>query len=172
MIMKKSKADLMLHPVRMKIIQLLASGNNYTSQQMGEMLPDVPQATLYRHINLLVTAGLLRVVETNQVENGASLSPEDLNHATREDHMNYFMSFLSGIIGDFGKYLSQERIDFLKDGVGYRQAQFYMSDAEFDEFVKSLREIFGKAAPNTPAPGRRLRSVTSIFIPETPKPSD
>jgi DNA-binding transcriptional ArsR family regulator len=181
--MKKSKADLILHPVRMKIIQLLATGKPYTSQQIGELLSDVPQATLYRHIHMLATAGLLKVVETKQVrgtlekvfalaDEGGNISQDDLKNATRDDHLRYFMSFLASLIGGFDRYLEQDRLDFLKDGVGYRQSQFYLDDDEFGEFLQAMRAPFEKAAKNEPRPGRRLRSVSTIFIPEPGKSGD
>ena len=44
---KKTKVDLILHPIRMRILMAL-SGSQKTSQQLADDLRDVPQATLYR----------------------------------------------------------------------------------------------------------------------------
>ncbi|GMA51885.1 hypothetical protein GCM10025857_32420 [Alicyclobacillus contaminans] len=43
-----------MHPIRLRIIGLLASGHPLTAQKMLGQLPDVPVATLYRHLNKLV----------------------------------------------------------------------------------------------------------------------
>ncbi|UHA58283.1 helix-turn-helix domain-containing protein [Metabacillus litoralis] len=62
-----SKAKLILHPVRMKIVQTLIGSKEYTVQQIAARLTDVPQATLYRHLNKLLEAEVLKVVKENQI---------------------------------------------------------------------------------------------------------
>lgn len=65
--MKMSKIKLILHPVRMKIIQSLINGKKFTVNQIAERVKDVPQATLYRQLNTLLEADLIEVVQENQV---------------------------------------------------------------------------------------------------------
>ena len=65
--MNQSKMKLILHPVRMKIIQSLLNGKNMTVQQLSQRAKDVPQATLYRHLNKLLEAELIQVVQENQI---------------------------------------------------------------------------------------------------------
>ena len=65
--MNQSKMKLILHPVRMKIIQSLLNGKNMTVQQLSQRAKDVPQATLYRHLNKLLEADLIQVVQENQI---------------------------------------------------------------------------------------------------------
>jgi DNA-binding transcriptional ArsR family regulator len=64
--MVDSKVDLILHPIRMRIIMALA-GERWTARQIAAALPDVAQATLYRHINALAEGGILRIVEERPV---------------------------------------------------------------------------------------------------------
>jgi hypothetical protein len=47
---KESKAELMLQPVRFRILQCLLSGRQRTAQEIGLELVDVPPATLYRFV--------------------------------------------------------------------------------------------------------------------------
>src|SRR2546430_2345141 len=60
------KAELIVHPVRLRILEA-AQRQKLTSRQIAEYLPDVPQATLYRQIKLLLDGGLLEVVEERLV---------------------------------------------------------------------------------------------------------
>ncbi len=181
--MKLSKADLILHPVRIRIIQTMAGGRRLTVQQMAELLPDVPQATMYRHLNKLTAAGLLSVVDQKQIrgtvervyalaEQADNVTEEDLRQATREDHMRYFMTFLATMMGEYGTYLEQDRIDLARDGGGYRQAVLYLDDEEFSEFIQSLAALFQKAMANRPAPGRRRRTIATIIVPEANRKPD
>lgn len=60
------KADALLHPVRMRIVQVPAQGRALTAQQLAEALTEVPQATPYRHLQKLVESGVLIVVDERQ----------------------------------------------------------------------------------------------------------
>jgi len=58
--------ELVLHPVRMRMILAIAT-RVLTTQQLANLLPDVAQTTLYRHINLLLEGGILTVVRESKV---------------------------------------------------------------------------------------------------------
>jgi DNA-binding transcriptional ArsR family regulator len=172
-------AEILLHPVRMRIVLTLA-GRRLTSAEIAQHLEDVPQASLYRHIRTLADHGVLAVVEQRPVrgtqervyvlaEGAASLTPEDLAKATREDHLRYFTIFLATLLGDFGRYLQQPRPDLLADGVGYRQVPLELTDQEFAELAGRLNAAVAPAIGNQPGPGRRRRVLTTIVMPTEPE---
>src|SRR6185437_14890770 len=97
---RPAPAELLFHPVRMRIIVALARGAQLTAQQLGEVLADVPAPTLYRQLKKLHEGGVLDVVEERRVRGtvervyalrlgGPGLNP-NLAQASREDHMRYF----------------------------------------------------------------------------------
>ena len=53
--------DLLLHPIRIRIIQALLDGSALTTKQLKLQLTDVPSASLYRHVAMLADAGVLVV---------------------------------------------------------------------------------------------------------------
>jgi DNA-binding transcriptional ArsR family regulator len=175
--MATSRADLILHPVRMRVLVTLAR-RQLTARQLSELLPDVPQATLYHHLGILTRAGLLRVVSERQVRGtveklyalvgeDATLSPADLAHASREDHLRYFTLFMATVLGDFARYLQQDApIDLLADGVGYHETPFYLSDEEFAQAMAALNQVLLPYLSNQAAPHRRRRLVTTIVMPD------
>ncbi|MFC5702664.1 helix-turn-helix domain-containing protein [Cohnella faecalis] len=178
--MDKSKADLILHPIRMRIIQSLVSGQRQTTQQLAERNASIPQATLYRHLNTLLKAGLLEVVEERKnrgtVEkvyglamNGADLTPDDLTETSSEQHMELFLKFVASLIGDFGAYVGQDRYHMRQDGISFRQHQLYLNEEEYLGLLNGMREQMKEHAGNKPADGRRLRTISTIVIPETRK---
>lgn len=175
--MKNTKADLLLHPVRFRIVQTLIGGNHITTQQIMELLPDIPQATLYRQLNKLLEGGIIKVVEERQVrgtkekvftmvENGANLSAKDLSNSKKEDHMQYFLAFLATIQSSFDRYLQQEQLDLEADGIGYRQIPLFLSDEEFSVFTKKIATVISEVAKNTPTNERRRRTLSTIIIPD------
>ena len=46
--------EVMLNPVRMRIIQTLVAKQNMTTTEICEKISDVPRTTLYRHIKVLL----------------------------------------------------------------------------------------------------------------------
>jgi DNA-binding transcriptional ArsR family regulator len=171
------KAELILHPVRLRMIQAFVGGSKMTAQQLQDRLGDVPQATLYRHLKKLVDAGVLVVAEEipnrgtlEKVymlpERAAEISEEELRRASPDDHLVYFMNFLASMIGEFGRYIQRPGIDLVKDGVGYRQYAVHLSDEENMELLMSIRELLVKAMQKEPAAHRRRRLIGFIDFPE------
>src|SRR5690348_17278201 len=104
------KTDIVLHPVRMRILQNLAT-RNLTPLQLAEELVNVPQATLYRHLNKLVEAGVLLVVEERPVRGtvekvyGLNLEAlrsdgQALLNGSREEMLELFTHFVLARIHD------------------------------------------------------------------------
>lgn len=61
----KNKVDILMHPVRIKICQALLRNREHglTPLEMVKMLKDVPQATLYRQIQILVDASIISIIQ-------------------------------------------------------------------------------------------------------------
>src|ERR1700681_1636175 len=138
------RADLVLHPVRLRIILAFARGRRLTPQEVAAVLPDVSQATLYRQIERLFRGGALAIASERRVrgavertyvlaEGGSSVSLEDLANSSRDDHLGYFTAFAAGLIAQFERYLEREEIDLLKDGVGYREVVLNLTDEKLKE---------------------------------------
>lgn len=156
-------------------------GSPMTPLRLKDALGDVPQATLYRHVNQLHEGGLLEVVDEQPVRGGVertygvvaeavALGPEDYQHASNEDHLRYFTTFLGTLIDAFGAYLDTGGSDFVSDGVGYRQVPLWLTDEEFAAVVEALREAIRPVLDNAPAAGRRRRLITTIVMPDVRAP--
>ena len=88
------KANLILHPIRFRIVTAIAA-YKMTTREIADLMPEIPLTTLYRHINILVEAGLMRVVEEKQIRGTIertyaltappSLTAEDLEGMTRQE---------------------------------------------------------------------------------------
>ena len=173
----KSKVNTIMHPVRMRLIQTLIKEKKLTVQQISEYMPDVPQATLYRHINKLLESEILEVLEENQIrgtiekayglrKNGFDQIKKDLEESTKEEHFNYFFSFLLSLLGDFEEYLKKDTLDFKEDGLMYRTASLYLTDDEFKELITEIQKLLLAAFENDPSKDRMRRTFTTIVIPE------
>lgn len=60
-------AEIVMNPVRQRIFQYLLLHETGTVKEIRKALPDVPGASLYRHIKLLTESGILTVVGENRI---------------------------------------------------------------------------------------------------------
>jgi DNA-binding transcriptional ArsR family regulator len=171
-----TKPDLILHPVRMRVIIALTN-RTLTPKQLAAELNDVALATLYHHLNLLTDAGITRVVEERLVRGtlrekvytvtdaSAILTPEDLAGAPKGELLQYFLVFVSKLIGDYARYLDRNEDGRYTDA-GYQQHPVFLSDEEFAQFVQEFNAALVPWLKKEPAPGRNLRLLTTILITE------
>jgi hypothetical protein len=160
----------------MRILLVLAGGGPATAGEIAERVPDVPPATLYRHLNALRRGGVLAVAEERKVRGaterrfvlhpgGASIGHADLAAASRDDHARWFASFLAGLLGAFGRYLDRGSPDFPRDGVGYREVVLHLSDAELGEMATALNAALMRFVAQPPAEGRTPRLFATVLMP-------
>lgn len=175
--MSQSKSDLLLHPVRLRLVTELA-GRPMTPGQLAAAMPDVPQATLYRHINRLLQGGVFEVV-AEQVVNGATertygvmagaerLTAVEMQSVTPEQHIRYFSTFAAALIDAFSRYVQQADPATLgEDGLSYNRAVIYLSDGERQVFQEQILNLVGSVMTNQPTPERQRYTLASVTIPE------
>ena len=171
-----ASAELVLHPVRLRIVQAFLGTSSLTTGQLRERLPDVPAATLYRQVAVLVAGGLLEVVDERQVRGAtertyalraenASITSEDASTLSKDDHRRLFTTFVAGLLGDFDRYLARDDVDLGRDLVGYRQAGLNLSDDELLDLLRDLGTVLGPRLALPEGPGRRRRIFSTVLMP-------
>lgn len=166
----------LLHPIRLRVAQTLLGEGPLTTRQLHERLPDVPIATLYRHVNHLATHSVIEVADQRRVrgtnEKAYRLvpglenpSPEELRSLSEEDLRTAFTVFTSGLIRDFGDYLQTGDPDLHADRVSFAQASFWASTEEIDEFGRALMAALEVLLANEATPGRRRHTLTTVLMP-------
>ena len=178
--MTKTKRDLLLHPVRLRLLAEL-SGRSMTTQQLATALPDIPQATLYRHIKRLVEGSIFQTVAETQV-NGAiertyavapgqdSFSPEDLADMSVSEHQETFNLFIATLSERFARYIAGADLTrLLEDGLSYNGTVIYLSEAERSELQAAFMNTISPFVSLGPAPKRKRYTLASIVIPDERK---
>ncbi|MGV8858691.1 helix-turn-helix domain-containing protein [Rhodoglobus sp.] len=176
-----ASSEILLHPVRLRIVQAFLGDRALTTTQLAAELDDVPAGSLYRHIALLADAGILRVAAERRIRGSvertytlaqaeASIGPAELAAMTPEQHGQAFLAFAAGLIANFDRYLAAGTPDLVRDGVGYRVNAMWMTDAEFLEFTRDLAMVFQARLTNEPVKGRKRRIVASVILPAPDKP--
>jgi hypothetical protein len=161
-------ADLLLHPVRLRIVQAFLGGRPLTTAQLSSELSDIPPASLYRHVARLVRAGVLQVMSERKVRGAlertytlrlpaAAAEPDESATMTAEDQRQAFMTFTAGLLGDLGRYLAGGDADLLREREGYSIAGLWLDDAELAGLLGDLTRVLQPRMANAPGDGRRRR---------------
>ena len=179
-----ASADLLLHPVRLRILKAFLGDRALTTSQLAAELNDVPAGSLYRHVALLTKAGVLQVVAERRVRGAvertytlrlfaAQVGLAEAAAMTPDEHAQAFMAYVAGLLADFDSYLAAGTPNLARDGVTYRAAAMWLTDAEFADFLREIATAFQPRLANAPGKGRRRRIVYSVLLaaPEQP-PAD
>jgi hypothetical protein len=169
-------ADLLLHPVRLRIVQAFLGDRALTTSTLRAELADIPAASLYRQVARLVDAGVLAVVAERRVRgalertyvlrlSAASIGLDQVAGMSADDHRQAFMAFVAGLLGDFDRYLARGDTDLLRDGVSYRLAGLWLDDAEYAGLLRELSLVLQPRLANPPAPGRKRRILGTVLLP-------
>jgi hypothetical protein len=171
-----ASADLLLHPVRLRIVKAFLGDRALTTKQLAVELPDVPEASVYRHVARLTEAGVLQVVAERRIRAvtertytlriyAAQMQPDEVAAMTLDEHVNAFLAFIAGLLGDFDRYVATEPERPIEDGAGYRMAAMWLTDAELADYVRDLVAITQPRLANAPAEDRRRRMLYSVLLP-------
>ncbi|MFH9980532.1 helix-turn-helix domain-containing protein [Streptomyces sp. NPDC017179] len=169
-------ADLLLHPVRLRIVQAFLGDRALTTGALREELSDVPSTSLYRHVARLVDAGVLMVVAERQVRGAvertyvlraaaAKMSADEVARMSPDDHRNAFMAFVAGLLDDVDRYLAREDVDPVRDGATYNLAGMWLDDAEYAAVLNDLVRVLQPRLALPPGPGRRRRILATVLLP-------
>jgi DNA-binding transcriptional ArsR family regulator len=171
-----TSADLLLHPVRLRIVKAFLGERALTASELAAELDDVPAGSLYRHIALLTRAGVLQVVAERRVRGAvertytmrlfaAQIQPGEARAMTADEHAQAFTAYVAGLLADFDRYLASAPPDPARDGADYRVGAMWLTDDEFTEFLHDLRAVFLPRLANAPGEGRRRRMLYTVFLP-------
>jgi DNA-binding transcriptional ArsR family regulator len=174
-----NRADLILHPVRFRILESLG-GESLTTQDIADRLPDVPKSTIYRQIKLLLDGGMIAVDETRPVrgvlektyrlDQPLRLGIEDMADVTPQQHIHYFQAYAMTLVQGFTNYVNAtavgDKVDMLAHRSGYSEAFVYATTAELDEAFAAFNQALMALATNLPGEGRHRHKFAIITHPE------
>lgn len=171
------RADSLLHPVRMRIVQALAAHGPGSAKALRDVLPDVAPATLYRHVKALFDAGFLAVdgqtrvrgtieVRYRLVEGAAVLGADALEDATPDDHLRWFTGFTAVLVDAFARYVRRGPPELVRDRVRYRMMPLHLSDDEALRFADELDALCARYRALPPSASREQRTFAFLTLPD------
>ncbi|MFI6322051.1 helix-turn-helix domain-containing protein [Nonomuraea sp. NPDC050556] len=168
--------DLILHPVRLRIVHAMSGERTRTTSDLCAAMPDVPKTTVYRHVALLAEAGVLEVVDEQRVHGAverhyrlrrqrATIDADAAASMTKDDHRRGFAAAMAVLLAEFNTYLDREEADPTADSVSYRQFPMWLSEEELAEMLGDLVRILRSKAGREPTPDRSPYLLSTIIFP-------
>lgn len=167
-------AEVVLHPVRLRIVQQLG-GRRLTTGQLRAALTDVTQATLYRHVAALIDAEIVTVVDERRVrgtiertlalgDRMAHVGQDDLAAMSDAELRNAFVTFLGALGESFDTFI-QDDDRTLRNYLGFGTTPLYVTTEDLAEIQSKLADIL--APYRTDAGDERMRiNLTTAVIPD------
>lgn len=176
--MPLEKPQLIAHPVRSRILTALM-GRQLTALQVGQLLPDVPLSSIYRHVRLLVEGEIIAPVDEVRVNGTATkvyavqkkqarIAPEDVRAATPAEHLTYFTTYLNALGGLHRAYLETGDADPTCDSVHALMMPLYLGPDDYPDFMRRLRECLEPWQQPGVDPDRRRVVFAHVMIPDRP----
>lgn len=160
-------AEIVMNPVRQRIFQYLLVHETGTVKEIRKALPDVPSASLYRHMKILTEHGILTVIGENRIRgtvesiyqlNKSALEIEDANGSAVQ-------SALLGICASFAKYFSGDSPDPKKDMLLMTTCTLTLNDTEFMDFLTEINQVALKYMDIPIKDGSKTRQIALISAP-------
>ena len=160
-------AEIVMNPVRQRIFQYFLLHETGTVKEIRKALPDVPSASLYRHIKILTESTILMVVGENRIR-GTVESVYQLNKdamATEDETGNAVQMSLLSICASFARYFSSGNADPKKDMLLLTSCTLLLTDEDFSSFLSEINEIALKYMKVEPTANSKTRQITFISAP-------
>lgn len=160
-------AEVVMNPVRQRIFQYFLLHETGTVKDIKKTLPDVPSASLYRHVKILADSSILMIVGENRIRgtvesiyrmNKSALSAGD------ESGEAVQMSLMS-ICAAFAKYFSGGNADPERDMLLFTNCTLLLTDGEFSDFLSEINEVALRYMKVEAKAGSKTRQITLISAP-------
>jgi DNA-binding transcriptional ArsR family regulator len=168
--------ELVLHPVRIRIVFAAMDGLPFTTSEMSRRLPDVSKASVYRHLALLADGELLEVA-SQELVNGiverhyrllrvrAVIDPAAAAAMTKDDHRRGFAAVIASLLAEFNAYLDRPESNPTSDSVSYRQFPLWLTAAERTSLVEEVSAAIQARSAHEQSAERTRHLLSTIFFP-------
>ena len=160
-------AEIVMNPVRQRIFQYFLLHETGTVKELRKALPDIPSASLYRHIKILADSSILTVVGENRIR-GTVESVYRLNQdamATEDKTGNAVQMSLLSICASFAKYFSTGHAEPQRDMLLLTNCTLLLTDEEFSEYLSEINQVTVKYMKEAASEGSKMRRITLISAP-------
>lgn len=174
-------ADVILHPVRLRIVQQLG-GRDLTTSELRTALPDVSQATLYRHVAALVDAGVVAVADERRVRGAvertltlgdrmAHVDAPELRAMESGELRQSFLTFLAQLGRDFDRFVDAEDSAALRGYLGFGLVPLYVDADDLATLQHGLSQLIAPLLSDN-GDGKQRVMLSTTLLPDPGRRGD
>ncbi len=156
-----------MNPVRQRIFPYFLLNETGTVKELKKASPDVPGASLYRHVKILADSSMLMVVGENRIR-GTVESIYQLNKdaiATEDETGNAVQMSLLRICASFAKYFFSGHAEPQKDMLLFTNCTLVLTDEEFSEYLSEINQVTVRYMKQGTSESGKMRQITLISAP-------
>ncbi|MBU7595232.1 helix-turn-helix domain-containing protein [Metabacillus halosaccharovorans] len=177
-----NKVEILMHPVRMKICQTLMrhKENGLTPLEMVKLIKDIPQATLYRHIQIMADADIIRIIKEKKVksvlekyyvlnEAEAKLDIEEWKRISNEEKLDYISYYQLSLMTQYQAYLENLEENEQEDQATFSVVELNLGEEQFQSFQNELNDLMNKyysTSSETNGTEASVRTIGITIIPD------
>ena len=180
--MPNDRARLLLHPVRMRVAIAL-SARELTTRQLSCLVPDVPQASLYRAIAQLHEAEIIEVSKEERrggamertyrmAPHGAKVTPDTFTSGTEGELLGAVQLFADVIVSTAARHLAVAQDTWRDDHYGMVHESLWLTPDEREQLSRDLEATYAKYQDREPPAQARLWALMVAAIPDHTVPGD
>ena len=160
--------EIFLHPIRTRIIQLVANHTSMTVSAIADAMDDIPRSTIYRHVKILSENNVLIIVKEEKIrgtyEREYAFNYELMNTQDNKADQAAF-AFLLNVFFDFNEYFKTPNANPTQDQIFLSKNTLLLSDDEFEQFKVDIYEVIKTYLNFAPHPERKARNISIISSP-------
>jgi DNA-binding transcriptional ArsR family regulator len=173
----KTKTDILLHPVRMRIVQALLQ-EDMTASELILKFGNVPQATMYRQLKVLVDSELVKVTEErpimktvekvySAVKEHTQITKEEHSLLSPEEQLEFFTTYYTHLLQEVQNYLLNENFENSSNTneFSYEDISLYLSKEEKKELIERYHALLKEFAERQSPSQKTAFTLSTIFIP-------
>ncbi|WP_052255100.1 transcriptional regulator [Salinicoccus sp. YB14-2] len=160
---------------RFKIaLALIDKPEGLSIMELNELLDDVAQATLYRHVNAMHEDKLLKIVKTKKqrfgVENfyaidskGYKIDEVEWSNASYDDKVDFVSYYFMFVLQSYQSYLKSNGKN--DDRTTFSITKLNLKDDEFENFQSDLNELISKYYNGRQSKDKKERMISLVIVP-------
>ena len=160
--------EIFLHPIRTRVIQLVANHKSMTVSAIADAMDDIPRSTIYRHVKILSENNVLIIVKEEKIrgtyEREYAFNYELMNTQDNKADQAAF-AFLSNVFFDFNEYFKTPNANPTQDQIFLSKNTLLLSDDEFEKLKVDMYEVIKKYLNFAPQHERKARNISIISSP-------
>ncbi|MBS1706577.1 MAG: helix-turn-helix domain-containing protein [Armatimonadetes bacterium] len=169
-----SKLDLVIHPVRSRIVSLVTD-RELTATAIADLMPDVPRPSVYRHVNRLAAAGVLKIVREAKVrgatekwlqvaDDRSQLNLDEIKQMSSEERWALVNNLLLMLSADYRNALIKAQHELASPMIC--SLALHLTDKERQEFWKDLLQLVQRHKLGKGPEGRSRFSLGAALLPD------